>query len=202
VNTVPVILPTFDYPPQHPSFAKVMELLGKDRCHMVPRVPRYPGGTCYSATSHFASQNGGGPVYGWMIEWVPNVYIRMMHHAVWRAPDGRLFDITHAQNRPSPPSSLTTFVVDEREKPDVNNVARIDNRHLMLVTDPDVDGALESYLKNNFFRRQRYFLDLDFRAGRLSRRKYEIQVAEADKQTDASFDKLHDYNAIIRARYF
>jgi hypothetical protein len=70
--------------------------------------------------------DGGAPVYGWVLVYraggdIPgDGYLLAQHHAVWHAPDGRLFDVTpyaQAALRPISPGEDTLFLVDAEARP-------------------------------------------------------------------------------------
>ena len=53
-------------------------------------------GDCFPAVARHAEAHGGSVCYGWLIwEW-PGVFVEAEFHAVWRDPEGKLHDITHA----------------------------------------------------------------------------------------------------------
>ena len=54
---------------------------------------RYKPQQCFINVLHRVRENGGSCLYGWVI-WQSPYFIEAEHHAVWKAPDGRVLDIT------------------------------------------------------------------------------------------------------------
>lgn len=74
-------------------------------------MPKGPIGNCYWNVDHMIGQMGGDMVLGWQILWWPERYVEALHHAVWRGPDDRLYDIT--DKYPSDHREFTTFAPDD-----------------------------------------------------------------------------------------
>lgn len=93
-------------------------------------VPSYqklkPHGNCYWNVAVKIQENGGSVVYGWQIEFWPKYYIVATHHAVWRDPSGKLYDVTEKKET-AKNLKYTTFVIDDSIKIDLEKTNRIDN---------------------------------------------------------------------------
>lgn len=202
MNVATVYLPTEDFPLSHPSMPSVLNMLGKSDMLLVKREPEYPAGGCYNNVSAHCSRNGGRPVYGWMIELVPRVYIEAMHHAVWQRPDGELLDITHAQNRQSSRLARTSFIPDQRYKPDTSGAAFFDNRYVDLVDDPDVASAHAAYFINNKALRESKDLRQAHAAGKIDIFRYNSALKRLDATLKDSFKAMHEHRLAIKKRYF
>lgn len=60
----------------------------------VKPAPKAVLNDCFVNVHRFAERNGGSICYGWLIlEW-PGALLEAMFHAVWRAADGELLDVT------------------------------------------------------------------------------------------------------------
>lgn len=51
-------------------------------------------GYCFDNVATRVALAGGGIAYGWAIWRWPRRYFEAEHHGIWRAPDGRLHDVT------------------------------------------------------------------------------------------------------------
>lgn len=143
-----IFLPTDDLSTEHPQASEVLKALNVPAVRAVKRSPRYPAGLCYWNVEDCVMRYGGSRVDGWMLEWIPNVYIQAMHHAVWLKPDGQHFDVTTPQ-RPRPDDRMaTTFAEDCRHLIDLHFPVVISNHFVDLVHDPDVREAHKAYLEN------------------------------------------------------
>jgi hypothetical protein len=79
---------------------------------------------CFENVLKKVKQDGGECIFGWMFQLkIPAVgeYFVAIHHAVWKAPDGHLFDVTplhpDSNNHPIMESNGTLFLVDRGSKP-------------------------------------------------------------------------------------
>lgn len=54
----------------------------------------YKATHCYDNVRHYVSHHGGEAVFGWIIWKDTDFQFEAEHHAVWKAPSGKLFDIT------------------------------------------------------------------------------------------------------------
>lgn len=121
-----------------------------------------PLGACYWNVAHVVQERGGALVLGWSITWWPRLFISAMHHAVWRSPDGALFDVTEPppfDKGGSPP----LFVVDERADIRLDIPPGIDNIHLTIRNTPAVRRYLDAYRRHQVVRRE--LNQIHFRAG-------------------------------------
>jgi hypothetical protein len=66
---------------------------------------------CYENVEAAVTEQGGELVVGWKI-WECRHWIKAVHHAAWRSPDGHLIDIS-----PEKGERLTLFLVDDRPRP-------------------------------------------------------------------------------------
>jgi hypothetical protein len=82
---------------------------------------------CFENAWRKADQDGGHARFGWMfqhklVEAIPGPgYLIAIHHAVWCAPSGYLFDVTplhpDPRNHPLAPGGDTLFLVDDLAQP-------------------------------------------------------------------------------------
>lgn len=64
---------------------------------------------CFWNVADHAKEHGGEIVFGWSIHEWPHLFWEAQHHAVWRAPDGELIDITP----PAAPGGTATLFVED-----------------------------------------------------------------------------------------
>ena len=143
----PVILPVEDFPLDHPRMKDVLQLIGRPEAFSISRQPKAPGGACYWAAREIAGSVGGELAFGWMLEWVPGVYVSALHHGVVKMPDGSYYDVTAPQEARS--GEFTTFVPDDTFIPDLNYAVFEESRLLALVDDEDVEAAFAAYRESN-----------------------------------------------------
>ncbi|WP_440978579.1 hypothetical protein ACQHGV_13480 [Sphingomonas pseudosanguinis] len=136
-----------DYPITDPTVGKLKALLGATPIE-VDRQALGPAGACYWIADDVAKQNGASVQHGWMIEWLPNVYIQAMHHAVVKLPNGQMVDVT-APQRAQPSDGVTAFIPDDSVPVNLQWPASIENRYVILVDDEDVEQAIQQYRVNN-----------------------------------------------------
>jgi hypothetical protein len=82
---------------------------------------------CFENARRKASESGGHPRYGWMFQHkrvtaIPGPgYLSAIHHAVWQAPDGHLYDVTplhpDTAHHPLAAEADTLFLVDDEAQP-------------------------------------------------------------------------------------
>lgn len=203
-----VNLPLEDFPPDHPNMGDVLRMLDCETVVLAQRDPEANiTGLCYWLATANAAQFGGKMIIGWMIQWVPGVYISAMHHAIVRRGD-ELFD----PSAPEVPSSghVTTFVPDERFQPDLNWPVEHETRHYALLDDPDVRVAHEAYRENNKLMRRHHSIMKRIPGVSWSPSKgwivppgfrRENYVKDEDR-VRASFGRLHQARRRILNRYF
>ncbi len=51
-------------------------------------------GECFNNVRHQIEEFGGAQCFGWRVNLLPSIYIYGEFHAVWRRPDGVLFDVS------------------------------------------------------------------------------------------------------------
>ncbi len=92
---------------------------------------------CFDAVAQQVATRGGGACYGWQVwEW-PGLLLEAEFHAVWRANDGELHDITPKRE----PVSHILFVADPVRR---FNGRRIANEYQPLSPHPAVDGFIRA----------------------------------------------------------
>lgn len=93
---------------------------------------------CFDAVARWVSEHGGSRLLGWRIWECPQVYIEAELHAVWRAIDGDLLDVSYLYERRGRTRML--FVADPSR---VWEGQPIDNVRRALDPDPVVRRFLE-----------------------------------------------------------
>ncbi|ACK82471.1 hypothetical protein [Methylorubrum extorquens] len=203
-----VFLPMQDLPLDDERMPDVLAELRAQSVHAVRRQPEGAGRGCYYTVQARVNHAGGESVNGWMIETVPGVYIQMMHHCIWKTPEGRLIDLTPAQLDNDTRESVTTFVPDGSIVPDTTWPPLIANRHIVLVKDADVRRAIAAYQENNGHMKWfwaelqkdgRYSLNS---VGGVSGPPYPPHIAANDRRLKKSQGELHRMNRRILRRYF
>lgn len=78
------------------AVANFVGMLGADTARYVDVVNDRHGtfGFCWRGVDRKVSCSGGSRVCGWTIWEMPDTYLTAEFHAVWRAPEGNLLDIT------------------------------------------------------------------------------------------------------------
>ncbi|SXD25351.1 hypothetical protein [Klebsiella quasipneumoniae] len=146
-----VHLPIVDLPADSPHIAGILKELSCSSVLSVPRTPRGPAGACYWNVDSEVKSSGGKIVLGWLIQWLPGLYVQAMHHAVWETPDGELVDITLDQTdayKNEVKSGTSTFVPDDRISIDLNWPVLIVNKLHIIMRDHDVVESLHFYSLN------------------------------------------------------
>ncbi len=207
-----VILPQDDFPPEHPSASQMLKKLTKlpgKSFELVDRWPTSNAGACYWNVQDHCKQHGGTMRLGWLITWVPNLYIQAMHHGIWESPEGESLDITAPQYRPPDPDT-STFLADSTIKVDLRFPVLIENKHVRLVDDPLVTDALRFYrLNNSASAKKRDVLKalgtftwdrtVSNYVGPPLPADYFSQI---DRKLNETFASLHNVNAQIMQKYF
>lgn len=146
-----VHLPIVDLPADSPHMAAILKVLSRASVLSIPRIPKGPAGACYWNVDSEVKENGGRLILGWLIQWLPGLYVEAMHHGVWETPDGDLIDITLDQTdayKKEIKSGTSTFVPDDRIPIDLNWPALIVNKHHIIMRDHDVVESLHFYSLN------------------------------------------------------
>jgi hypothetical protein len=95
---------------------------------LVERVPHNPPPwakqiQCFENATNQARIGGGCVQSGWMFQYKVKGYLIAIHHAVWKDPDGHLFDVTpfhqDAINHPLTSDNAVIFLIDDNAKPDL-----------------------------------------------------------------------------------
>ncbi|EHR6439713.1 hypothetical protein HYO29_04070 [Vibrio parahaemolyticus] len=118
----------------------------------VVRVNSYktlrPIGLCYWNVDELVRNYGGEAVYGWQFFIWPKRYIEAMHHAVWRTPDGKLFDVTEKY----PTDTIkdhSIFLEDDSISVELTKPMFIQSRYFPLNKHPEIDAFISAYQKKN-----------------------------------------------------
>ena len=111
---------------------------------------------CFENARRKADQSGGRTQFGWMfqhklVQAIPgHGYLIAIHHAVWHAPDGYLFDVTprhpDPQHHPLAPHGDTLFLVDDLAQP-MGSGAVIGPRPTKFFALDDDDAQLVSHVQ-------------------------------------------------------
>jgi hypothetical protein len=77
----------------------------------------YKATHCYDNVRHYVKNHGGEAVYGWII-WKGTDYpLEAEHHAVWKSPSGKIFDITPRVDG----ENIILFLIDNSRPYDFKN---------------------------------------------------------------------------------
>jgi hypothetical protein len=94
--------------------------------------------SCFPNVEQHVRANGGACVVGWAIwEWNP-IFIEAEFHAIWRAPDGRLSDITPKMKR----MPRILFLEDHNRQV---SQGQVNNKRRSLCRDKDVSRYLNLF---------------------------------------------------------
>jgi hypothetical protein len=131
----------------HPAKKDVLSLLGASDWILIPRAATATARQCYQNVKDAADKSGGKVVLGWMVHLVPDIYIELMHHAVWQRPDGALIDITAPQDGDGNRGGSIVFVPDDSIAVNFVSPVPVTSRYVRLVSDPDLDAFIKAYEK-------------------------------------------------------
>lgn len=147
----PVHLPMVDLPIDNPHLSDILKVLSCTSVLTIPRFPEGPAGGCYWNVDSMIKKHGGHLVLGWMIHWLPDLYVQATHHGVWKTPEGELVDITLDQFdavKGDIKEGITTFAPDNSLDIDLNWPVMHLNKHHVILQDPDVINSLYFYRIN------------------------------------------------------
>lgn len=115
---------------------EVLELARTINSKPILTVPFYdelkPIGNCYWNVELMVKKIGGSIQYGWIFNIWENILVEAMHHAVWRTPEGILYDVT--QNYPMFSNTHTIFLPDDENKPNTLDIVPAYQNHYKLLT--------------------------------------------------------------------
>lgn len=143
-------LPFDDFPINHILISRMKTLLSSNSVHSVKRIPIGRPAMCYWNAEDNAIHHGGKVVMGWMIEWVPGLFIQAMDHAVFQAKNGGMADVTPVQSPRENDTGFTTFIVNKRRKFPHSFELTPPNIFLPLTDDPLVAEYISLYHENHY----------------------------------------------------
>ncbi|MCD0204822.1 hypothetical protein LO750_12560 [Klebsiella aerogenes] len=139
-------LPLDDFPLDHPRAQEVIDFFGGKEIIKVPREMGLQAGRCYWNVNDLIKKQGGKLVYGWMLEWHPNLVVFAMHHGVYQSPDGKLIDVSSTDTART--TNNTSFLPSNEIEIDLKKYPRIPRRSFPLIDDNDLTRYLYLYTKN------------------------------------------------------
>ena len=196
-------LPIDDFPIDHPRANEILTFLNGKNLIRILRKSSLPPGTCYWNVSKYVSNFGGKIILGWMIDWIPQLNVEAMHHAVYQSPEGELIDITSPFG--SRVGSYTTFIPSDELEINLSELTRIPRRNLHLVEDPELIRHLYLYEKNfaahtSFLRALLKDVYATFKEGKvIQTRKVD---AEFERKYKPEIEKTHKEGMIVRKKLF
>ncbi|MEK7994173.1 MAG: hypothetical protein AAB403_10255 [Planctomycetota bacterium] len=143
-----VVLPVVDFPIDDSRLPAIVPDLGGGQILSVPRTGQGPSGWCYQNVKERCQRIGGRAEQGWMVRWLPEIFIEAMHHSVWRMPNGALLDVTAPQPGAAPARGQTTFMIEEFAVSFLRE-PYLTNMHWLLVDDPVLEEGFEIYRTNH-----------------------------------------------------
>jgi len=114
-------------PADSPHRKAIERLLGM-ASHEVRCGALLPYGNCYWNIDGLVRAHGGSMALGWLLLWWPGRMVEAMHHAVWRKPDGELFDPSGGEDG----AQRVLFCEDSSVAVDLTIPVYIPNRRLLL----------------------------------------------------------------------
>lgn len=100
---------------------------------LVPLAERLrPIENCYWNVLAQVEKRGGEILFGWLLKHWPGLYLAAEHHAVWRRPDGILFDVTERRLEVVEP---TTFALDSIQDIQLDAAPNIHMEYFRLTND-------------------------------------------------------------------
>lgn len=179
-------LPLSDYPFEHPYLGTVASQCGGGEPVSVKREPTGPRGGCYYNVLKMKEKYGGDIELGWMLEWIPGVFIQMMHHAIWISPDSERRDVSFA--RENDQICLTSFVPDSSIPLTLDRPMQIANRYRPLTQDIRPRKAIRAHQMNDaavlarWKHRLKMGMKWDWRTGRWTD-PIHVSQSDADQST-------------------
>lgn len=141
-----VQLPLDDFPLDHPRAQEVIDFFGGKEIIKVPRELGLRAGRCYWNVNDQIKKRGGTLVYGWMLEWHPNLVVFAMHHGVYQSPDGKLIDVSSSDTERT--TNYTSFLPSNEIEIDLEKYPRIPRRSFPLIDDKELRRYLYLYTQN------------------------------------------------------
>lgn len=86
-----------------------------------------PIGLCYWNVDAMIRRHGGSVVHGWDVSIWRKSHISAMHHAIWKNPEGELFDVTETYPT-TQTKTHSTFVSDDRIQIDLQRAPHVPGR--------------------------------------------------------------------------
>lgn len=143
----------------HPLMELVKAELGRPEVCRLPMNHVAPRGHCYGNVEIVVRHRGGESVHGWKISGVPGQFIRCVHHAVWRAPDGAMLDITEGDAH----QVRCSFLIAPEGNVSLHRPPLIPDRIISLSGRQEVDDYRIAH--NAKVDAMRDFIDLELAAG-------------------------------------
>lgn len=98
-----------------PLVLELAQTINKENLLTIPfHEELKPIGNCYWNVEYMVKLSGGSIQYGWIFHIWENILVEAMHHAVWKTPEGILYDVT--QNYPSLSITHIIFLPDDSSK--------------------------------------------------------------------------------------
>ncbi|EMM0480217.1 hypothetical protein R8O55_002109 [Klebsiella michiganensis] len=211
----PVILPLVDLPPDSPHIPGILNELSCKSVVSIPRTPQGPAGICYWNVESMVKSHGGKLIIGWLIQWVPGLYVQAMHHGVWESPDGKMWDLTADQTEAAVgdiKNGTSTFVPDNSISIDLQWPVMIVNKHHVITNDPDVIESLYFYRLNcqasaSLFQYLKIkggykWQPISGMSGPEPNEEINIFLMNNNSLKDLSFELMHKHRDNIRKKYF
>ncbi|CAI1583906.1 Uncharacterised protein [Serratia marcescens] len=200
----PVILPFDDFPIDNPLINDMKSLLKSEFAFKVKRVPVGPAGMCYWNAEDNATHHQGVVAMGWMIEWVPGLFIQAMDHAIFVTKDGGMADVTSVQIPRKIDTGFTTFIPNLERKFPTGFEITPHNVFLPLCDDPLVEESIKLYHENHEAHNKRVLALMasgafTFNRGQLAGNPRAVGrsfAIEHDKHNDVVIDTANKRNAV------
>lgn len=109
-----------------PEFLRFMKL-GGPIVEISKLKEPLPIGLCYWNVDTMIRRHGGSVVHGWDVSIWRKSHISAMHHAIWKSPEGELFDVTETDPT-TKTKTHSTFVSDDSILIDLQRAPRVPNR--------------------------------------------------------------------------
>jgi hypothetical protein len=118
------------FPLDHPERIRVEREFGLGKMERVEHAKNGPLGHCYWNVDDEVRLNGGEMVLGWQILQWPGLFVQALHHALWKTPDGQLFDVTvkYATDK----QIFSTFIIDDSQKINLEVPVFIETHYVVL----------------------------------------------------------------------
>lgn len=135
---------------EDPYLSKIAYQINRNSAPIVVPVIEepMPFGNCYWNVDAMVQKNGGSMVLGWDVSLWTNSHLAAVHHAIYKDPDGKFYDLSE---RMSGSSSMreTVFIPDNNITISIDRLPSIGMQFLIIKNSVAVKKYIDAYRKLN-----------------------------------------------------